>query len=103
MRGEGVAKGDEHTPMAQTLVSLYVHIIFSTKYRRNIILPEDEPDLFAYIGGIVNNNNSKLLAAGGTANHVHLLTSLYKNIGLSELVGDIKRDSSKWMKENGVA
>ena len=42
--------------MAQTLVSLYVHIIFSTKYRQNIILEEDEPDLYAYIGGIANNN-----------------------------------------------
>lgn len=85
-------------PMAQTLVSLYVHIIFSTKYRQNLILPETEPELFAYMGGIANNNKSKLLAAGGTANHVHLLASLSKNIGLSEFVGDIKRDSSVWIK-----
>lgn len=84
--------------MAQTLVSLYVHIIFSTKYRANIIGPEVEPDLFAYMGGIANNNKSKLLAANGTANHVHLLASLTKNLALSEFVGDIKRDSSVWIK-----
>lgn len=87
--------------MAQTLVSLYVHIIFSTKHRVNIIQPEVEADLFAYMGGIANNNKSKLLAAGGTANHVHLLASLSKNIPLSELVGDIKRDSSVWIKTQG--
>ncbi len=84
--------------MAQTLVSLYVHIIFSTKYRVDLIRPEVEPGVFAYIGGIINNNKSKLLAAGCTANHVHLLVSLYKALGLSDLVGDIKRDSSSWMK-----
>lgn len=88
--------------MAQTLVSLYVHIIFSTKHRVNILQPEVEADLFAYMGGIANNNKSKLLAAGGTANHVHLLASLSKNIALSELVGDIKRDSSVWIKDQGL-
>lgn len=85
--------------MAQTLVSLYVHIIFSTKNRTNLITPEIEPDLFSYIGGILNNNKSKLLTANGTSDHVHLLISLSKNLGLSEIVGDIKRDSSVWIKK----
>jgi len=85
--------------MAQTLVSLYVHVIFSTKNRAGLITPEIEPDLFGYIGGILNNNKSKLLAANGTSDHVHLLISLSKNLGLSELVGDIKRDSSVWIKK----
>ncbi len=84
--------------MAQTLVKLYVHIIFSTKNRADWILPEIEEELFGYIGGISNGNKSKLLAANGTANHIHLLVSMSKNIELSELVGDIKRDSSKWIK-----
>ncbi len=89
--------------MAQTLVSLYVHIIFSTKHRAELIAPEIENDLFAYSGGIANNNNSKLLAAGGTTNHIHLLVSMSKKIALSEFIGDIKRDSSKWIKTKGEA
>jgi putative transposase len=84
--------------MAQTLVSLYVHIIFSTKYRRNLIQPETESELFAYMGGIANNNESKLLAAGGVPDHIHLLVSMSKKIGVGELVGDIKRSSSVWIK-----
>jgi len=89
--------------MAQTLVSLYTHIIFSTKHRADLILSEVENDLFGYIGGIANNNNSKLLAANGTTNHIHLLVSMTKNISLSEFVGDIKRDSSKWIETSGAA
>lgn len=84
--------------MSQTLVSLYIHVVFSTKNRMNLIDPKIEARLFAYIGGIVNNHGCKLVAAGGTANHVHLLISLSKLIGLSELVGHIKRDSSTWIK-----
>jgi REP element-mobilizing transposase RayT len=42
-----------------------------------------------------------LLAANGTEDHVHLLISMGKTTELSEIVGDIKRDSSKWMKIKG--
>lgn len=85
--------------MAQTLVGLYIHVIFSTKNRAELITSEIEPDLFSYIGGIANNNKSKLLAANGTNDHIHLLISLSKNLGLSELIGDIKRDGSVWIKK----
>jgi putative transposase len=84
--------------MAQTLTSLLVHIVFSTKHRQLIITPEIEPHLFAYMGGILRNNNSRLLTAGGTMDHIHLLVSQSKNIALSELVMDVKKDSSSWIK-----
>ncbi len=88
--------------MAQTLTQIYIHVIFSTKNRENLISPKIESELFSYFGGISNNNNSKLLAAGGTENHVHLLISIDKNIKMPELIGKIKRDSSKWIKTREV-
>ena len=87
--------------MAQTLVSLMVHVIFSTKNREPFITPEIEPELFAYIGGILKNHESRLLDAGGTADHVHLLISQSKNIALSALLKDVKKDSSSWIKTKG--
>ncbi|HMO80911.1 MAG TPA: IS200/IS605 family transposase [Pyrinomonadaceae bacterium] len=84
--------------MSQTLVTLCVHVVFSTKNRMNLIDPKIEERLFAYIGGIANNHGSKLIAAGGTANHVHLLISLGKTVALSVLVGHIKRETSAWFK-----
>lgn len=89
--------------MAQTLVSLYIHVIFSTKNRRDLIKTDIEEELWSYIGGILDNNKSKLLASNGIENHIHLLISLSKNIFLSELIGDIKRDSSKWIKTKDEA
>ena len=53
--------------MAQTLVSLMLHIVFSTKNREPLITPEIEPELFAYMGGILKHNESRLLVSGGTA------------------------------------
>ena len=89
--------------MAQTLVRLLAHIVFSTKNREPFITPQIEPELFAYIGGILNNNGCRLLQAGGTADHVHLLVSQSKNLGLSSLMMDVKKDSSLWIKTKGNA
>ena len=87
--------------MSQTLTSLLVHLVFSTKHREPIITPEVEPHLFAYIGGILKNNQSRLLDAGGTRDHVHLLISQSKNVALSNLLKDVKGDSSVWIKSQG--
>ena len=87
--------------MAQTLVLLMAHVIFSTKNREPFITPEIEPELFAYIGGILKNHDSRLLHAGGTADHVHLLISQSKNVSLSSLMKDVKKDSSSWIKTKG--
>ena len=89
--------------MAQTLVSLMVHVIFSTKNRLNLITPEIEPELFPYMAGILKNHDSRCLAINGTPNHVHLLVSQSKNIALSRLIGEMKKSSSKWIKTKGPA
>lgn len=87
--------------MPQSLVRNLLHVVFSTKNRVELIAPEIEKDLFGYIHGIVENNKSKLIIANGTTNHIHLLISLGKTISISELIGDIKRDSSSWIKKQG--
>ena len=57
-----------------------------------------ERELFAYIGGVLRKHQSVLLAANGTANHIHLLISLSKNIALSDLLRELKKASSYWIK-----
>jgi len=88
--------------MAQTIFDVIIHVVFSTKNRVKLIGPEIEAELFAYIGGITNAYKSKLIGANGTSNHVHLLISLNKNILAPDLIGNIKRDSSKWIKTKGM-
>ena len=89
--------------MPQSLFKILVHIVFSTKNRADLISPEIETGLYAYIHGIVENNDSKLIIANGTTNHIHLLVSLGKKIVLPELIGDIKRDSSSWIKKQNAS
>ena len=87
--------------MSQTVVSLLVHIVFSTKGRMKIINPEIEPELFPYISGIIRKHESKCLAINGTEDHVHLLVSMGKNVTVPNLLMQIKKGSSAWIKTQG--
>jgi len=89
--------------VAQTLVSILVHVIFSTKERRHLIKAEVQAALYAYMAGTMKNLDSPCLAIGGTTNHVHLLTALSKKTALSEVIGELKKSSSKWIKTKGPA
>ncbi|WP_035615910.1 IS200/IS605 family transposase [Haloferula sp. BvORR071] len=85
--------------MPQSLSSLLVHLVFSTKDRAPIIPDHLREDLYSYIGGIISQRNGVLLAAGSMPDHIHLLISLPRTIAPAELVKEIKAGSSKWLKE----
>jgi REP element-mobilizing transposase RayT len=86
--------------MAQSLVQIYVHLVFSTKHRQPWLT--DSPFRFrahAYLAGICNNLGSPSIRTGGPQDHVHILCRLSKTGDVSSLVRDLKRDSTKWIKE----
>lgn len=85
--------------MPQSFGSLHCHIVFSTKHRAPQISAELQPRLFEYIGGIVRNQSSVLVAAGGVPDHVHLLVSLARTVAVADLVRLVKTNSSKWIHE----
>jgi len=88
--------------MAQSLANILVHIIFSTKSRRNFIQPNIKKDLHNYIAGIARSLDSHVHEIGGMEDHVHVFASLPRTIALSKLIEDIKKGSSKWIKTKGV-
>jgi putative transposase len=89
--------------VASTLTKILLHVTFSTKGRAPMIPERIESDLYAYVGGICRGRDSRLLAIGGTADHVHMMVGLGKTVALSDLMLNVKRDSSKWIKEKDAA
>jgi REP element-mobilizing transposase RayT len=90
--------------MPQSLSKVMVHLVFGTKHREPIIPPTVRPRLHAYIAGILDNLQSPSLQTGGTGDHVHTLFALARTISQAELVEQIKKSTSQWMKaEGGVA
>ena len=89
--------------MPQSLARNVIHLIFSTKNRRPLISPDLAPRLFAYLAGTLRKLGCLCIKVGGVADHVHILLGLSRTLSLSKVVEEIKKSSSKWMKENGVA
>jgi REP-associated tyrosine transposase len=87
------------TIMPQSFGSLHCHVVFSTKHRKPFVSKEFQPRLFEYIGGILRNNSSSLIAAGGMPDHVHLLASLGRTIAVADAVRLIKTNSSDWIHD----
>ena len=84
--------------MGQSLVQNYIHIVFSTKYRKPLITPPYEEELHSYIGGVCKELGCPVLIVGGYTDHIHILCMLSKKMALMTLVQKIKASSSKWMK-----
>jgi putative transposase len=84
--------------MGQSLVKNYIHIVFSTKHRQELIYPPIEDELYAYLGGICLNLECTPIKIGGYTEHIHILCMLSKKIALMTLVEKLKSHSSKWIK-----
>jgi putative transposase len=83
--------------MTHTYASNFVHCVFSTKDRRPLIPTARTAELYAYMGGIARGEGFLLVAAGGTANHIHLLFILPASCSLAQAVQKLKGSSSRWM------
>lgn len=86
--------------MANTYSQIYIHVVFATRYRENIISKEWRDDLHRYIAGIITNTGAKSLAVGGWNDHVHLFFGMPPTLLIPELVNRVKANSSKWVNEN---
>ena len=87
--------------MPQSLANVIIHIIFSTKDHVAFIDDAIESELQKYLATVAKSCGCLSHQIGGTANHVHVLCSLSRTTTISELVEEIKKRSSKWMKTKG--
>lgn len=85
--------------MANTYTNLLYHIVFSTKHREPLILPQFRDDLYAYIGGIIRGEGGVLLEIGGMPDHIHAVTKFKTEPSVAEMIKVFKAKSSKWWNE----
>ena len=84
--------------MANTYTKLNIHIVFHVKSTGITLRKEDLGQVFAYIGGIIQNVGGYPITVGGIENHIHILATMPKTMSVSEFVQKIKANSSKWIK-----
>lgn len=82
-----------------TYTQIHIQLIFAVKFREALISKEWKDELFKYITGIIQNRKHKLLSINGMPDHIHILIGLRPNQSVSDLVQEVKSNSSKWINE----
>lgn len=85
--------------MAHTYTSILVHMVFSTRERKKLIMDNLRDRLWSYMGGITKQNDMTALAIGGVEDHVHLLLGMPASLSVSKAAQLIKGGSSKWIHD----
>ncbi len=85
--------------MPNTYTQLYIQLVFAVKYRQSLINADLRVPLEKYMTAIVQNNGHKLIAIYCIPDHCHLLIGLNAKQSISDLVREVKANSSKWINE----
>ena len=85
--------------MPNTYTQLHIQFVFAVKYREGVIQASWKDELYKYITGIVKQNKHKLISINGMSDHIHILIGMRPHQSISDLMQDVKGNSSKWINE----
>ena len=86
--------------MGHTYSNLLVHVVFSTKERRNQLNKSMRPELYKYLCGIAHNEGFRIIKVNGVEDHVHLLMSLKTTMASADVIRVLKANSLAWIHEH---
>ena len=86
--------------MAATYSQIYIQIIFAVQGRQNLLHKEWRDEVFKYMSGIIKNKGQKPIIVNGVEDHVHVFVGLKPSMTLSDLVRDIKNNSSNFINDH---
>jgi REP element-mobilizing transposase RayT len=87
--------------MANTYTQIHIQTVFTVSNRDCIIKKIWKNELYQYITGIIQNHGHKVLAINGIPDHIHILFGMRPTQSLSDLMQDVKGDSTKWINQKG--
>ena len=86
--------------MSRTFSQIYIQVVFAVNGRQNLIDKRWKEDLNKYISGIITNKGQKSIIVNGMSDHIHAFIGLKPSMAISDLVRDIKNNSSNIINKN---
>ena len=86
--------------MAGTYSQIYLQVVIVVDGRQNLLGKSWRKDVFKYISGIITNKGQKSIIVNGVGNHVHIFIGLKPSMRISDLVRDIKNNTSNYINKN---
>jgi putative transposase len=86
--------------MAGTYTQIYIQAVFAVKGRENLISNSWKNELYKYVAGIIKGKGQKPIIINGMPDHTHVFMGLQPSVALSDVVRDIKNNSTNFINEN---
>lgn len=88
--------------MPGTFSQIYIQVVFAVKGRANLIGNNFKTDLHKYIAGIIKGKDQKTIIVNGMPDHIHAFIGLRPAMAISDLVRDIKNNSSNFINDHNL-
>ncbi|MFN8886850.1 MAG: IS200/IS605 family transposase, partial [Cyclobacteriaceae bacterium] len=85
--------------MPGTFSQIYIQVVFAVKRRENLLQKPWRDEVFKYMSGIIKEKNQKPIIVNGVTDHVHLFIGLKPVISLSDLVRDVKNNTTNFVND----
>lgn len=86
--------------MPGTFSKLYIQVVFAVKGRENMISNGWNKEMYKYIAGIIKGKDQKSIIVNGMPDHIHAFIGLKPAMSISDLVRDIKNNSSNFVNDH---
>ncbi len=86
--------------MAGTYSQIYIRVVFAVKGRQNLLCKDWRDEVFKYMCGIIKNKGHKPIIVNGVSDHVHAFIGLKPFMALSDLVRDLKNNSTNFINDH---
>ncbi|MEX2350060.1 MAG: IS200/IS605 family transposase [Flavobacteriaceae bacterium] len=83
--------------MANTYTQIHIQVVFAVKFRHSLIQKSWKDELYKYMTAIIQNHDHKVLQINGMPDHIHILIGLRPTQALSDLMKQVKHDSTVWI------
>lgn len=87
--------------MANTYTQIHIQAVFAVQNRQSLIKPEWKGELYKYITGIIQSYDHKVLQINGMPDHIHIFFGMRPTQSISDLMKQVKQDSSRWINTKG--
>lgn len=85
--------------MPGTFSQIYIQVVFAVNGRQNLISDKWKVELHKYIAGTINNKKQKSIIVNGMPDHVHAFIGLKPSMAISDLVREIKNNSTNFIND----
>lgn len=86
--------------MSKEFISCLVHVVVGTYGQKNFLTSDIRIQLAAYLSTVAKSKGTKLVALGGSENHVHFLLALPSKLSIETAILPLKQSSTTWLRQN---